>query len=446
MPISRKSCRLKRKTRKQRGGSNAGHGPAHTIVARQTQAAARATMREPFGNRFYMPFSETVIMKGFAMLIGERKPHGGRANNNASRAALIRQERRNAMFPYEECVFFLEFNFSDEYPDRAPILYHLTQQIRNYRLHPNLYGNEPFAEGAGTNGKVCLGILGTFGADTWNRNISIWRILEFLLLLLGDNPVTMEPGMEDRDENDPQVILYNRHVMYESMQVTSMIYERVVNALDRDATQERVLFNEEIASNLLYFIKPFRDYLAKRAFGALSFLIRKIYEFIEANDGEGVLDLPTAIVRGVESDRHHHAKRANFITLMNNMKRIRSQIPPGLRRNMLVPANNTHRNLFASSRPRHANGTNMTYNEFYVNQNERALNARVPMAQPPRARYNIIEAPPSEENIMNALGYNILNYSSFAYPASSAAAGSGVGSAAAAAGAEGNYYSTIPYN
>lgn len=365
-----KQRKVNRKTRRQRGGAGALTGR----ITKNVLSASRETQKNPLGNYFYIS-KEDNIMNGYAMFIGQRFEYGAGVPNISKKPEEVKRERRAAKYPYEECVFFFEIILPDkegqQYPLVPPHVYHKTAGIINYRLHPNLYGYGNFTEG-GINEKTCLGILNTFGTPEWKGEMTIWSVLGAMQALFMENPGLSEPAWSHLTDRNPDGILYNQHVMYESIDITSRVYDMVVKSLNASSTEKNINFNKtKVASeHIPEYVKPFLEYLGKRAYSALTFLIGKLELFIEANDKNTVLQLP--------SYRHHHAaKVADVGALIARMKATRALIPSALRINVFPSGiGETHRALYEMSRPSQPNGTLLSYEEFVeeIQERERKVN------------------------------------------------------------------------
>ena len=73
-----------------------------------------------------------------------------------------------ARTPYEDGLFFFDFQLSADYP-RAPPICHYHSYVSD-RLNPNLYED----------GKVCVSLLGTWsgkGTETWTPNSNLLQLL-----------------------------------------------------------------------------------------------------------------------------------------------------------------------------------------------------------------------------------------------------------------------------
>ena len=353
-----KRSRKVRRTRKQRGGSTA-------RITRNVSAAFRESKANPIGNYFYVP-KEEDFYKGNAMFIGQRFDYGIGEKNLTKKAAEVKRERKAAKYPYEECLFFFELQLpnagAEKYPSLPPIVLHKTAGIINYRLHPNLYGYGRFTEG-GIDEKTCLGILNTFGTAEWKGEMTIWSVLGAMQALFIENPGMLEPTWSHLRNTHPQGILYNQHVLYESIDITAKVYDMVVKSLTTSSTASNIKFNNaKVTENAIPpYVTPFLGTLATRAYSALTFLIGKLELFIEANDGKSVLDLPAYA-------HHHDAKRADFGKLLQRMKATRILIPSALKVNVFPSGEGeTQHALYEESQPKWPNGKAMTFERLSWN-------------------------------------------------------------------------------
>jgi ubiquitin-protein ligase len=370
-----------RKTRKQRGGA------ALSRIQRNVTSASKQTRENPTGQQYYA-MSEDNILHGTALLIGPRYEYGSavKGTNLNAKEREAKRERAAAKFPYEECLFFFDIMIPEEYPAAPPKFKFLNARVKNYRLHPNLYGHGVHTVGEGTDEKVCLGLLNTFGTPEWKTEVTIWNILGAITSgVLVENPAQAEPGWTSLHDRNPEGIQYNRHVLYEAIDVTSMIYDMVVKAIPASANEKNLSFNEtNIARGRVPpFVVPFLPVLAKRAYYALNFLIGKLEAFLEANGGTRSIVLPQAT-------HHHPGKTANYGALIDRMKATVALIPPALRVNV-VKANikEIYRSLWEFSKPKVTlkNGTEviMPYEQFAMEMEQMARESGPAVAAPAAA-------------------------------------------------------------
>ena len=358
---TRKSLRLrKRKTQRQRQRQRGGADGREKKVMRNTAEAVKLGQTADGAyivSNLYYSSDPTSNNKGFAVVIAPRYPEASK------------EEIQAAKYPYEECLFFFKIDLPPEYPGVPPHFFHATPALsaENYRLHPNLYEH---GGGPSYSGKVCLGILGTWGGNEWKPTMGFGDALQGIMGILEANPATYEPGHHDWTNKDGRGVLYNRHVLYESIQLTCKAYELVINAVlkafpDGMKTNEFDFSEEEEeALDLPDFLKPFFEPLAKRAYSALGFLIGKIDSFINAM-GSSKVDLGVIM-------HHHRAKVADFALLKSCLQGVRDKIPGPLRKNIFTYGKGEiWRALYNFSKPKRENGTLMTYNEFVKEQERR---------------------------------------------------------------------------
>lgn len=104
---------------------------------------------------------------------------------------------------YEYGYYFFEFQFSNEYPIKPPIVNFLTNK-NNIRFHPNLYRT----------GKCCLSILNTWSGEQWSSCQTIRSVLLSLLLLFNNEPLLNEPGITVKYKD---YYTYNSVIEYNSI-------------------------------------------------------------------------------------------------------------------------------------------------------------------------------------------------------------------------------------
>jgi ubiquitin-conjugating enzyme E2 Z len=129
----------------------------------------------------YYKHDEENIMKGYALIIGQKNT------------------------PYGYGYYFFEFNFPDNYPFSPPVVRYLTND-GSMRFNPNLY----------TNGKVCLSILNTWSGESWTSCHTINSILLTLSIVLCENPLLNEPGVQANNNDD--IEKYNYLVTYKNVE------------------------------------------------------------------------------------------------------------------------------------------------------------------------------------------------------------------------------------
>ena len=333
----------RRHTKKQRGGADFKRLQKNIIAASKLGASDDSNL--------YYFVEEDDITKGHALVIAPRL------------SGVTDADLKAAKYPYEECLFFFDVNLGgdppNDYPNAPPKLKHQTPALgKNYRLHPNLYefsGMEQYS------GKVCLGILGTWGNNDWKSSMSISEVLQGIMGILEANPGTYEPGCTSYTDKNLTGILYNTHVMYESIELTCRAYEKVFKALTLGANNSLKFENTKLIPP---FLTPFLEVLAKRGFSALNFLIGKVEAFIRVNGGKTKMQLSDVM--------HHGAKNADFGALKECLESVKASIPKALQKNIFkYGIGETHRALFEFSKPMHPSGRPMTYKEYTEEIEER---------------------------------------------------------------------------
>ena len=130
----------------------------------------------------YYIHDEENILKGYAMIFGPKDT------------------------PYENGVYFFNFDFPNNYPFVPPKLTYLTNDGHGTRYNPNLYRN----------GKVCLSILNTWRGEQWTSCQTIRSILLTLVTVLNETPLINEPGIKI---TSPHVKTYNKIIKYRNYQI-----------------------------------------------------------------------------------------------------------------------------------------------------------------------------------------------------------------------------------
>jgi ubiquitin-conjugating enzyme E2 O len=136
--------------------------------------------------------------------------------------------------PYENGVFFFDFQLSADYP-KAPPVCHYVSYVSD-RLNPNLYED----------GKVCVSLLGTWsgkGTETWTPNSNLLQLLVSIQgLILVAEPYFNEAGYE-RQKGTQQGVENSR--MYNEMVVL-----KLVQSMTRLASNPPEAFKDEVKDHL----------------------------------------------------------------------------------------------------------------------------------------------------------------------------------------------------
>ena len=120
--------------------------------------------------------------------------------------------------PYEDGLFFFDFQLSADYP-RAPPICHYHSYVTD-RLNPNLYED----------GKVCVSLLGTWsgkGTETWTPNSNLLQLLVSIQgLILVAEPYFNEAGYEKQkgtQQGHENSRMYNEMVVLKLVQAMTRL-------------------------------------------------------------------------------------------------------------------------------------------------------------------------------------------------------------------------------
>lgn len=131
--------------------------------------------------------------------------------------------------PYFGGYFLFDIKFPKNYPHNPPSVKFLT--INNkVRFNPNLYEK----------GKVCLSILGTWSGPSWTPIMNLRLVLLSIQSLLGEYPLTNEPGFENIKPNDIKSMYYNYFLIYNTYKLA------IINILNKKYKKYSNYFKKEI--------------------------------------------------------------------------------------------------------------------------------------------------------------------------------------------------------
>ena len=169
----------------------------------------------------YYKHDEENILKGYALIIGQKNT------------------------PYGYGYYFFEFNFPDNYPFSPPVVRYLTND-GTMRFNPNLY----------TNGKVCLSLLNTWSGESWTSCQTINSILLTLSIVLCENPLLNEPGVQDNNNNNNNnnnaIEKYNYLVTYKNVEFAIC---KIINYMQNYSTSVSVTSNSIDDITIMYKFK-----------------------------------------------------------------------------------------------------------------------------------------------------------------------------------------------
>ncbi|XP_065337080.1 (E3-independent) E2 ubiquitin-conjugating enzyme isoform X2 [Cloeon dipterum] len=154
-----------------------------------------------------------------------------------------------AKTPYEDGVFFFDFQLSVNYPKAPPICHYIS--YCSDRLNPNLYED----------GKVCVSLLGTWsgkGTEVWTANSTLLQVIVSIQgLILVSEPYFNEAGYEKQKGS--------QQGRENSRMYNEMVVLKQVQALTKMLLQPPSVFKEEV----LYHFKHQAYFLIDRLEGWL---------------------------------------------------------------------------------------------------------------------------------------------------------------------------------
>lgn len=92
--------------------------------------------------------------------------------------------------PYSNGMYYFKIKMPTNYPHEPPKFSFYTNDGK-IRMHPNLYKNK----------KVCLDILNTWYGEAWTGCQSLSSVLLTICSILTKNPLTHEPGCDERHKD-----------------------------------------------------------------------------------------------------------------------------------------------------------------------------------------------------------------------------------------------------
>ncbi|XP_071444818.1 (E3-independent) E2 ubiquitin-conjugating enzyme UBE2O isoform X1 [Hetaerina americana] len=120
--------------------------------------------------------------------------------------------------PYEDGLFFFDFQLSADYPKAPPVCHYIS--YCSDRLNPNLYED----------GKVCVSLLGTWsgkGTEVWTSNSNLLQVIVSIQgLILVSEPYFNEAGYEKQkgsQQGKENSRMYNEMVVLKQVQALTKI-------------------------------------------------------------------------------------------------------------------------------------------------------------------------------------------------------------------------------
>jgi ubiquitin-protein ligase len=144
--------------------------------------------------------------------------------------------------PYEGGFFRFHIVIPDTYPLSPPIF----KCNIPIRLHPNLYAH----------GKVCLSILGTWGAFEWSPMLTLEKVLLTIQGLLDSNPLANEPSFERVKVEDKKAESYAVLARYHTLKYCSA-NQPALSENEKGFVHSFYDTNQELYTNSKLKLEPF---------------------------------------------------------------------------------------------------------------------------------------------------------------------------------------------
>jgi len=148
------------------------------------------------------------------------------------------------------------YQFTKEYPTKAPTVNGITTNHGRTRFNPNIYAT----------GRVCLSILGTWRGEPgeeWSSAQGLESILISIQSLMSANPYENEPGFENatQEEDKKMQKLYAAKIRHETLRIS--VIERLehymgINYRSGAPALKPVIVKEETDADE-YSFEPFKD-------------------------------------------------------------------------------------------------------------------------------------------------------------------------------------------
>ena len=156
------------------------------VITRETvnrlSRDVRDLVKHPlYENGIYYAHDEEDILKGSAMIVGPSDT------------------------PYMGGFYYFLLDYPTDYPHTPPKVTYCTNGD-DIRFNPNLYKD----------GRVCISLLNTWKGEQWTSCQTISTILLNLCMLLNDNPLLNEPGI---DKTSPDCEIYKRIIAYKNVDI-----------------------------------------------------------------------------------------------------------------------------------------------------------------------------------------------------------------------------------
>ena len=168
--------------------------------------------------------------------------HVDEANIHKLLVLIVPKEKRDGdlISPYTAGFFMFHFAFPNDFPMSPPdIIFH--PQQNHCRLHPNFYQN----------GKVCLSVINTWGADDWSPATSVLNLVNILEARFTERSLFFEPGLEMAAPEKIQD--YNMAVEYSK-------YTCILEAFAHQVFEPfEAIIREEFKQNKAYLVRRLEE-------------------------------------------------------------------------------------------------------------------------------------------------------------------------------------------
>ena len=173
--------------------------------------------------------------------------------------------------PYENCFFFIDLEFTKNYPFEPPKAIFKTTD-GNIRFNPNLYQD----------GKICLSILGTWQGPSWTIVQTMSSVILSIQSLLGEYPLRNEPGYENCKITENKMINYNYYVQFHTLNyaIVDMILKKLYPPEFEYILKEIFIKNYESIIKIIQNNQKLHDIIAKTSY--LQLTVYLDYESVQA--------------------------------------------------------------------------------------------------------------------------------------------------------------------
>ena len=192
--------------------------------------------------------------------------HVDEANILNLRVLIVPKEKKDGelISPYTAGFFMFHLAFPNSFPMSPPDMIFHPQQ--NYcRLHPNYYKD----------GKVCLSVINTWGADDWSPATSVLNLVNILEARFTEKSLCFEPGLEMALPE--QIQAYNMAVEYAK-------YKCILDVFDNPVFEPfEAIIREEFKQNKEYLLRRLEE---MKALNGEKYQVKTMYDMITCDYGK----------------------------------------------------------------------------------------------------------------------------------------------------------------